>query len=415
MRPKIRVCVAPALLVLLALPFQNSSLAGEAIGIERGRQAQAAGNYEEAALAFREVLEADPGNREARIGLARALSFSGDFEGGEREYRTVLSDHPEDVEARFGLADVLAWQKRYGESKTYLSELARERPEDHGVWTRLGKVALWSGDEVAAKKHFEKALALEPSDAEARKALDLLAAKAARSYLREAEFGGSYLRIRKANPGSQVHAAVRDRTVAGWEFLGKAEYLHRFGRDDGRGSAGVVRKWPTGGFLRVEGGLAPDAEVFSRTSLEVEAGWPLRQGLVGYVGGKFARYAEADSWNAVAAVEYYIPGSNALFARYIRTRTEFDNGGVSDDGTWMLRFTHFRTDDDRAWVYYSRGTEGYTMGTADQIGNLSSDTWGIGGRIFPRPRWGLEGNVEWQDREDGNDYLTFTALLFRRF
>jgi len=167
--------------------------------------------------------------------------------------------------------------------------------------------------------------------------------------------------------------------------------------------------------LRVEGGLSPEAEVFSRASLEVEAGWPFRQGLVAYAGGKMANYAGADSWNAAAAAEVYLLGSNSLFARYILSRTEFDGGGSSTDGSWTVRLTHFRTDDDRAWVYYARGTEGYTTGTADRIGNLSASSYGIGGRFFPRPRWGFEGNAEWQDREGGNDYLTLAVLVYRRF
>jgi hypothetical protein len=94
---------------------------------------------------------------------------------------------------------------------------------------------------------------------------------------------------------------------------------------------------------------------------------------------------------------------------------EFDVGGSSTDGSWMIRLTHFRTDDDRIWAYFARGAEGYTTGTVDQIGNISSNTFGLGGRTFPAPLWGIEGNVEWQDREGGNDYFTVTALALRRF
>lgn len=53
--------------------------------------------------------------------------------------------------------------------------------------------------------------------------------------------------------------------------------------------------------------------------------------------------------------------------------------------------------------------------TADQIADISSHTFGIGGRMFPVPRWGFEGNVDWQDREGGNHYLTVTALVVHRF
>jgi len=402
---------------LLAVSLFAPALAEAESGreLDRGVAQVRSGEYNAAVATLKEILEEDTGNREARLWLARALGFSGDFAGGEKEYREVLSAFPGDVEARLGLADVLAWQKRYREAGLILSDLAKERPGDTEVWTRRGKVAFWAGEPEEAKRHFDRVLTLDPGNEEARRGLDLIAGKPARGYSREAELGAAYLRIRRANPGSQVHAAIRDRSVTGWEFLGRGDYLHRFGRDEGRATAGITRRWDSGGSLRAEGGISPDAEVFSRASLEAELAWPLGGGLVGYAGGKYANYSGANAWNAVAALEWYIRGSNALFARYILTRTDFDAGGSSTDGSWMIKLSHFRTDDDRIWAYYSRGTEGYTTGTADQIGNISSDTFGLGGRTFPVPRWGIEGNIEWQEREGGNHYFTVTALVVRRF
>ena len=399
--------------VFLFAPCLAAAGDGEELG--RGAAQVRSGEYAAAATTLRGVLEKDPGSREARLWLARALSFSGDFAGGEQEYREVLSAFPHDVEALLGLSDVLAWQKRYRESGLILTELAKERPDDPEVRVRQGKVALWAGKPEEAKKYFDRTLFLDPGNEEARKGLDLIAAKAAREYRREAEAGASHLRIRDANPGNQVYAAIRDRSVPGWEFLGRIDYLHRFGKDEGRGTAWIMRKWEGGKSLRVEGGISPDAEVFSRASLEAELAWPLGARLVGYAGGKYANYSVADAWNAVGALEWYIRGSNALYARYILTRTEFDSGGSSNDGSWMIKLIHFFTDDDRVWAYLSQGSEGYTTSTVDQIGNVSSNTFGLGGRTFPVPRWGIEGNVDWQDREGGNDYFTVAVIVYHRF
>ena len=389
--------------------------AGSRAELDRGITEVRSGEYTAAAATLRGILEEDPGNRDARIWLARALSFSGDFPGGEGEYRKVLSAFPGDVEASLGLADVLAWQKRYRESVLILNDLAKERPDDPEVWGRKGKVAFWDGKPEEAKRYFDKTLSLDPGNTEARKGLELIAAKAARTYRREAEFGGEYLWIRRANPGSQWYAAIRDMSVVGWEFLGRVDYLHRYGRNEGRGTAGIMRKWEGGGTLRVEGGVSPDADIFSRASVEAELAWPLGPRLVGYAGGKYANFSIVDTWNAVAAFEWYIPGSNALYARYILTRTEFDTGESDTNGTWTVKLTHFFTDDDRAWIYFSRGAETYTTGTIDQLGIISSNTIELGGRIFPVPLWGVEGRAAWQDREDGNDYFTVSAVLYRRF
>ena len=407
-------CTVPFLVALLLFaPPPASADHGEEL--ERGVSQVRSGEYPVAVETLRGILEEDPGNRDARVWLARALGFSGDFSGAEEEYRKVLSAFPGDVEARLGLADVMAWQKRYREAMLILVDLGKERPEDPQVWVRMGRVEFWSGKPEEAKRYFEKTLALAPGNTEARRGLELIAAKAARAYRREAEFGGEYLRIRRANPGSQWYAAIRDKSISGWEFLGRADYLHRYGRNEGRGTAGIMRKWEGGGTVRVEGGLSPGADIFSRASVEAELAWPIGARLVGYAGGKYADFSVVDSWNGVAAFEWYIPGSNALFARYILTRTEFDEGGGSTDGSWTIKLTHFITDDDRVWAYFARGAESYTTGTIDQLGVISSNTIEFGGRIFPVPLWGVEGRVAWQDREDGNDYFTIAAVVYRRF
>jgi tetratricopeptide (TPR) repeat protein len=53
----------------------------------RGEQ----GDYDEAIALLREVLVANPTNRQARISLARILNWAGDYKGSEDEYRKLLS------------------------------------------------------------------------------------------------------------------------------------------------------------------------------------------------------------------------------------------------------------------------------------------------------------------------------------
>ncbi len=413
-KERIRRFGSAGFLAFLLLLACAASASGQG-GLEEGNDLLRKGNFKSAAAVFSSVLEKEPRNREARIGLARSLSFSGDHAGGEREYRAVLAASPGDVEARLGLADVLAWQKRYGESEGVLSDLAGERPNDPEVWSRRGKVALWSGDRAGARRYFEKTLEIDRGNAEAKRGLVMLASIPPAALRREAESGISLLRIRRANPGTQVWASYRDRSLRGWDFLGRADYLHRFGKDEGRGTVGVTRKWEGGRNLRVEGGASPGADVFSRYAIETELGWPLFPGLAGYLGGKFSHFSSADVRNGVAALEYYPLSKDALLLRFIYSGTSFENAASDRNTTWLAKLTHFFTDDDRAWIYYSRGSESYQTGTADQIGNVFSDIYGAGGRFFPDPRWGLEGNLDLQRRNDGNRYLTITGIVYRRF
>ncbi|HUX14768.1 MAG TPA: YaiO family outer membrane beta-barrel protein [Candidatus Lokiarchaeia archaeon] len=384
--------------------------------VELGNVRIREGDYAGAAEAYRARLEAYPEDRDARYGLARALAFSGDLAGGEREYRAVLAANPKDAEARIGLADVLAWQKKYREAEEALTPLAAERPDDAEVLLRQGRIALWSGNLATARLRFERVLSLSPGNGEAVQGIAMVEAAIPSTLLRELEAGTSLLRISIANPGNQEWIAYRDKRVRRYVLMGRADYLHRYGRDEGRGTLGATRKWDGGGSLRVEGGLSPGAEIFSRATLEAEAGWPLVERVTGYAGVKYSSYSTATSWNAGAALEYYfVPRSTSVQARYILSRTRFDGGKDSTDGTWLAKVTHFFSDDNRIWAYYSHGSEGYAAGTIDQVVGVSSSTYGAGGRYFPRPRWGIEGNLDWQERQDNVRYITFTVVGYHRF
>jgi len=406
-------------LLVLFLAFAVScieavpSTAGD---VEVGNERTRAGDYAGAAAAYRAALAASPGDRDARYGLARALAFSGDHAGGEKEYRAILASDPNDTEARLGLVDVLAWQKKHREAEEALAPLATARPDDLDVLLRQGRIALWSGDLPRARERFGRALSVSPGNADAARGMADAEAADARDLRHELEAGLSLLRISNANPGTQAWIAYRHRVLPPYELMGRADYLHRYGRDEGRGTLGAIRKWDGGGSVRLEGAMSPGADVFSRVSVEGEAGWPLVERVAGYFGGKYSSYSTADSWNATAALECYVlPKSDPVLVRYVVSHTRFDGGKESTDGTWLVKVTHFFSGDNRIWAYYSHGAEGYATSTIDQVVSVSSDTYGAGGRYFPRPGWGIEGNLDWQERQDGVRYITFTAVGYRRF
>lgn len=384
--------------------------------VETGNERVRAGDYAGAAAAYRERLASYPADRDARYGLARALAYSGDHAGAEREYRALLAADPKDVEAGLGLADVLAWRRKYGESAAILSALAANRPDDVEILLRQGRVAFWTGDLPAARLRYERVLSLSPGNGDATRGIAALDAAAMASWRREVEAGLSLLRISNANPGTQAWLTLRDRTIPGYVLMGRADSLHRYGRDEGRGTVGATRKWGGGGSFRIEGGLSPGADIFSRASVEGELGWPLAKRLAGYAGVKYSDYSTATSWNAGGALGYDgLPGNSSLLVRYVLTRTRFDGGKESTDGTWLAKAACIFSDDNRIWAYFSHGSEGYAAGTIDQVVGVYSNTYGVGGRYFPRPRWGMEGNFDWQQRQDDVRFITFTMVGFHRF
>jgi hypothetical protein len=109
------------------------------------------------------------------------------------------------------------------------------------VLLRQGKVSLWAGDLQTARVRFGKVLSLSPGNADAIRGIAAVEAAIPSTFHRDLEAGISLLRIRNGNPGTQGWIAFREKTRKPYEFSGRVDYLHRFGRDEGRGTLGAVR------------------------------------------------------------------------------------------------------------------------------------------------------------------------------
>ena len=68
--------------------------------------------YDEAIRIYDQVLAADPGNTQARLGLARVVAWNGDLDRAERLYDEVLLAEPRNRDAVMGKIQVLHWGGR---------------------------------------------------------------------------------------------------------------------------------------------------------------------------------------------------------------------------------------------------------------------------------------------------------------
>jgi predicted Zn-dependent protease len=74
------------------------------------------------------------------------------------QYRDILEDEPEDAEARRLSAYVLGWKKTVQESVALIEKQARTAPQDRRLQVRLAEVTLWSGDYDQAVARFQALL-----------------------------------------------------------------------------------------------------------------------------------------------------------------------------------------------------------------------------------------------------------------
>lgn len=132
---------------------QANSLLGDASG------------YARAIELYREVLEESPDDNEARLALARVLSWDRQFEDSLREYDRLLLDGV--AGARSQRAAVLSWAGRYDEAESEFRGLLDDDPADAEAARGLARVLSWSGRRNSAARAYERALDLE-DDPEAR-------------------------------------------------------------------------------------------------------------------------------------------------------------------------------------------------------------------------------------------------------
>jgi tetratricopeptide (TPR) repeat protein len=70
--------------------------------------------------------------------------------------------------ARRHLVETLMAAKQYPQARTLLQEWLEEQPQDGQIWHQLGRVCIELGETQSAIRHFERAIALDPDDADSR-------------------------------------------------------------------------------------------------------------------------------------------------------------------------------------------------------------------------------------------------------
>ena len=142
------------LILLLASLAQDTLVQADA--------ALARGDYDAAIAQYRAVLQAEPASAPARLGLARALSFSNRRSEAIAEYTRLLADHPDHVDALLARGRVLAWEKNYPEALADLRRVTTLKPDYADAWSALGDALRWSGETAEAVEAYGTWVGLQP-------------------------------------------------------------------------------------------------------------------------------------------------------------------------------------------------------------------------------------------------------------
>jgi len=116
------------------------------------------GGYDQAVGLFREGLNRDPGNLNARVSLARALYLSGRPDQARRELEGVIKAQPNHLLALFLMGVLVDLEDAASEAASYYERVLERDPRHAGAHFFLANQLLKQGQFRAAAKAYESAV-----------------------------------------------------------------------------------------------------------------------------------------------------------------------------------------------------------------------------------------------------------------
>ena len=129
------------------------------------------GRKEEGIRTYRLYLTKYPDDYQARLKLARVLSWEKKYDESVALYRQCLARRPDDVVARTELANVLAWHQRFAPALAELDIVKAKNPALTDAYLSAGDINRWQGSFPEARRNYRKALELQPDSSRAQEGL----------------------------------------------------------------------------------------------------------------------------------------------------------------------------------------------------------------------------------------------------
>ena len=103
--------------------------------------------------------------------IAKEYAEKRNFKDSILTYERILSLQPQNKDAKLALARTLSWDQQYDKSENLIQELLKEDPQNAEAWMILARMYHWQGKSIEAKKIVKDILTREPSNFEAQELL----------------------------------------------------------------------------------------------------------------------------------------------------------------------------------------------------------------------------------------------------
>ena len=387
----------------------------------RAEQLARAGKNAEAIELFKQMVQQDPADTEARLWIARLDLRVGRTSEAEAGFRSVLREHPADVDAKIGLANALLRKGAPDEALTLLTETEPAAGQNADLFSALARAYRRTGDDRRALEYFKRARALSPDDP------DIVAGYEAvlLAYGHSIAFSGFH----ESGP-QDVHTASEAfatsiRVGPRLHLDGAIHLEQRSDMSDTVAGGGFLWRLTRASNLEFHAFGGPDNALLPTSDVSA--------GLINYVGvyewgGNVRRMSFAGvDVVALSPTFAWDRGRTRLDSRYTYSRQHFNDhftaerrGAVATDDTtgdhsFMLRETW------RGWrrasltVGYAYGIESFEDLTVDRIGALGASTLSFGGRFDLPSLTMITATYEHQWRSNSTTMGRLTAALVQFF
>ncbi len=370
-------------------------------------------------IVHREILRA-PQDIDVRAWRARVLAWSGQLTEAEKEYREILAVAPDDPDNWLGLASVYSRQGLTNEAVPALSSAVDLDPNRADVRVARARARHAAGRQVEAKLEFKKALALDPTNAEARGGLLSLRAQPKH----ELRFGLNTDLLSFADANHDEGVTLSSAWTPHWRTTVGGNFYQRAGTDAGKFVAGLTGNLPIWGALTVGGARGRDNGVIPKTEafFDYDNGWklPMNRLLRGVeidYGQHWYWYTTARILTISGTTVLYLPREWSWTLAGTAARSEFSGTDAEwrRSGVTRLEFPIRAWDEHRLRgnLLFAVGTENFAH--VDQIGRFSSQTYGGGLHLQLTARQDFTGYAGYQKRTQDRRQTTFGITYGIRF
>ena len=405
------------LVTVIVLTAASQSVADERT---RAEQLARAGKNAEAIELFKQVVQQDPADTEARLWIARLDLRVGRAADAEAGFRSVLREHPADVDAKIGLATALLRKGAADEALTILIEAESAAGQNADLFSALARAYRRTGDDRRALDYFKRARQLSPDDPDITAGYEAVVL----AYGHSVTFSGFH----QWDPGD-VHTssglfATSVRVVPRLHLDAGVHLEQRSGTSDTVAGGGLVWRMTRASNLEFHAFGGSDNTLLPTSDVSAD--------VINYVdayewGGSVRRLSFAGvDVVAVSPIFAWDRGRIRLDSRYTYSRLQFTANypgrrigrAATDDSTGdhsiMLRETW------RGWrraalnVGYAYGIESFEDLTVDRIGSLGASTLSFGGRFDLPSLTMITATYEhqWRSNSTAMDRLTLALVQF---